>query len=294
MLHFVNMHGLCCYPNLVYARLFRYLEKHPSIKKPRVKEPNFFPYDCHEKPPEKCNRANTTNYITQTLHLQDYIDSKGEIACFEASTHIVRAGHNLASRMAKLMPWLKIIVQFREPISRAASMMIHNKDVSGVGCLMKDQMGHCLLHHSQITEMPVRHYKPITYTEAIKPWIDAFPREQIHVIQYESLTDEKNEADELLRVKKFLGVDVSQPKGGLGLANSRRFRINPEGWPLMKSQYEELLDIVKPDVESLLELLYDNDLIDDPDDWRKHWQAHWDENLKTCQNDKNRCNIMLS
>jgi hypothetical protein len=41
-------------------------------------------------------------------------------------------------------------------------------------------------------------------------------------------------------------------------------------------------------------LLYDNDLIDDPDDWRKHWQAHWDENLKTCENEKNRCNIMLS
>lgn len=272
----------------------RYLEKHSHISKPRVKEPNFFPYDCHEKPPEKCSRANTTAYITKTLHLQDYIDSKGEMAMFEASTHIVRAGHNLAPRMAKLMPWLKIIVQFREPISRAASMMIHNKDVNGVGCLMKAPMGHCLLHHSQITEMPTKRYHPITYTEAIKPWIESFPKEQIHVIQYEALTDDEREASELTKVRKFLNVSTDEPKGGLGLANSRRFRINPEGWQLQRSQYEELVDIVKPDVESLVELLYDHDLIDDTETWKQIWQQHWDENMKTCDNEKNRCTISLS
>lgn len=272
----------------------RYLEKHSHIIKPMVKEPNFFPYDCKEKPPERCSAANTTKYITKTLHLQRYIDAKGQVATFEASTHIVRAGHNLAHRMYKLMPWLRIIIQLREPISRAASMLIHNKDVNALGCLMRQDMGHCLLHHSQITEKSTTSYQPITYTEALQPWIEAFPRDQIHVIQYESLTSEKHGESELKRVKNFIGVDVNERMQGLGLQNARRFRINPEGWTLKRSEYEELLDIVRPDTDSLLELLYDNDLIDDTTDWKEIWEEIWTSNLETCKNEKNRCNIMLS
>lgn len=273
--------------------LKRYLERHSQIDKPRVKEPNFFPYDCQEKPPEKCSKANTTRYIHSTLHKPRYIEQRGRLACMEASTHIVRAGHNLAPRMAKLMPWLKIIIQFREPISRAASMLIHNKDVNQVGCLMRSQIGHCLLHHSQLTEMQNKNYEPLTYTEAITPWIENFPKEQIHIIQYETLVDPEKEADELLRVKKFLEVDERRPKGGLEVSNARRFSINPEGWKVRKSDYEELVSLVEPDVLSLVDLLYEHELLDDKDGWVNQWRKHWKSNLKTCNGD-NVCVMSLS
>jgi hypothetical protein len=95
-------------------------------------------------------------------------------------------------------------------------------------------------------------------------------------------------------VKNFLGVDANEPTQGLGLQNARRFRINPEGWAMKRSEYEELLDIVRPDTDSLLELLYDSDLIDDTTDWKEIWEEIWTSNLDTCKNEKNRCNIMLS
>ena len=273
--------------------LKKYLERHNQIDKPRVKEPNFFSRDCHEKPPEQCSEKNTTTYINSILHKPRYIEQRGRLACMEASTHIVRAGHNLAPRMAKLMPWLKIIVQFREPISRAASMLIHNKDVNDIGCLTRSPMAHCLLHHSQLTEMQKNKYEPLTYTEAIQPWIENFPKDQIHIIQYETLIDPEKEADELLRVKKFLGVDERRPKGGLEVFNARRFSIKPEGWKVRKSDYEELISLVEPDMQSLVDLLYDHDLLADKDAWVKQWKAHWQSNLATCGAD-NTCVMSLS
>ena len=211
----------------------------------------------------------------------------------EASTHIVRTGHNLAPRMAKLMPWLKIIVQFREPISRAASMLIHNKEANQIGCLMKSPMGYCLLHHSQLTEMQKNKYEPLTYAEAIQPWIESFPKEQIHIIQYETLSNPEKEAAELLRVKKFLGVDERLPEGGLEMYNARRFRVNPEGWQVRKSDYEELISMVEPDMQTLVDLLYDHDLLDDKQGWVDQWRSHWNSNLATCGAD-NVCTMALS
>ena len=122
-------------------------------------------------------------------------------------------------------------MQFREPISRAASMLIHNKDVNNVGCLTRSPLPRCLLHHSQLTEMEKNKYEPLTYTEAIQPWIENFPKDQIHVIQYETLIDPEKEASELLRVKKFLGVG---PAAAGGVASRCQtpggFSISPEGW----------------------------------------------------------------
>jgi len=191
------------------------------------------------------------------------------------------------------MPWLKIIVQFREPISRAASMLIHNKDVNQIGCLMRSKIGHCLLHHSQLTEMQKNKYEPLTYTEAIQPWIEHFPKEQIHVIQYETLVHPEKEAAELLRVKQFLGVDERRPQGGLEVSNARRFSINPEGWQVRKKDYEELISLVEPDVESLVDLLYEHDLLEDKRAWVDQWRAHWNANLATCGGD-NLCTMALS
>jgi len=273
--------------------LKKYLEEHSQIDKPRVKEPNFFSRDCHEKPPEQCSEKNTTNYINSILHKPKYIEQRGRIACMEASTHIVRAGHNLAPRMAKLMPWLKIIVQFREPISRAASMLIHNKDVNNVGCLTRSPMAHCLLHHSQLTEMEKNKYEPLTYTEAIQPWIENFPKDQIHIVQYETLIDPEQEESEHLRVKRFLGVDERRPEGGLPRFNARRFSISPEGWKMRKGDYEELVSLVEPDMEGLLDLLYEHGLLTDREEWAKQWRNHWKSNLATCGND-NSCLMSLS
>eukprot|EP00890_Picochlorum_soloecismus_P005374 jgi/Picsp_1/5838/NSC_03197-R1_sulfotransferase len=272
--------GMYNYPHFIIAgfqkaattSLKKYLDKHSQSAPPKVKEPNFFTDNCNEKPPEECPAADTRRYINRILNKKAYLESNGTLATYEASTHIVRAGLNLAPKLAKLFPWVKIVIMLREPISRAASMLIHNKDVSDLGCLARKEISYCLLHHSQLTEMTPGKYEPLTYTEAMKYWLDAFPKEQILVIQYENLTSEEGEAGELLRAKGFLGLDLNKPKRGLELSNSRRFRINPEGWAIKKHQYQQLLQLVKPDVRSMLNLLYEREIIDDKDGWFSRWE----------------------
>lgn len=290
------------YPHFIIAgfqkaattSLKKYLDKHSQSAPPKVKEPNFFTNNCNEKPPEECPAAETRRYINRILNKKAYLESNGTLATYEASTHIVRAGLNLAPRLAKLFPWVKIVIMLREPISRAASMLIHNKDVSDLGCLARKEISYCLLHHSQLTEMTPGKYEPLTYTEAMKYWLDAFPKEQILVIQYENLTSEEGEEGELLRAKGFLGLDLEKPNRGLELSNSRRFRINPEGWAIKKHQYQQLLQLVKPDVRSMLDLLYERKIIDDKDRWFSTWERIWESNLKSCENDDKQCTLTLS
>lgn len=270
--------------------LKNYLERHYSILKSGEKEPNFFTVACNNSPPEQCPKDASKDYIQRILRLNKYLEMNGTMAANEASTHIIREGHSLARPMAALMPWLKIVIQVREPISRAASMLIHNKEKKSLGCLSRKNLGYCLLHNSQLTESTPGD-PPITYTDAVKPWIEAFPREQILVIQYESLVSEEEE-ENLLKVKKFLNIDPSSPSEGLKVLNARRFTINPTGWEMKKSEYKDLIKLVQPDINSLLDTLQENNLIQDKDSWRTKWNQVWENNLQSC--DKSLCNITLS
>ena len=119
---------------------------------------------------------------------------------------------------------------------------------------------------------------------------------QLHIIQYEELTDGSNEVQELRRVKEFLGIDPSKPQEKtLGLRNSRRFSIRPEGWPMLRWEYEKLVSMVRPDVENLLDLLEEYGLLRDRDAWLSRWEEVWNENLENCEpGSKGKCSILLS
>ena len=65
--------------------------------------------------------------------------------------------------------------------------------------------------------------------------------------QYEHLTAEENQAAELWRVKTFLGLDPRKGGDALGLYNHRKDKIQVEGWPMQREDYEALVDMVRPD-----------------------------------------------
>ena len=160
--------------------LFAHLHGHPQVLHTTVKEPKFLTAGCGNAPPEGCSARDTRRYIEDTLRLGAFVEGNGTQAAFEGSTHMVRAGGTLAPRLRALMPWLKLVVSLREPISRAASMLIHNKDVGQTGCLMREELGNCLLSRSQLSgTIP----GPANYSAALKPWFDAWPVEKLHVIQ---------------------------------------------------------------------------------------------------------------
>ena len=64
---------------------------------------------------------------------------------------LLQAADQLASDLYQTLPHTKIVMLMRDPISRAISMLVHKKDVSGDGCLAERSMVDCLYNFSQIS-----------------------------------------------------------------------------------------------------------------------------------------------
>lgn len=269
--------------------LFAYLNRHPQVSRPRDKEPEFFSEECNYNIPEGCAHSKTLEYLNG-LRMRRYTGYDGQLATYEASTHYSRNGHRMATALYELFPWLKIVVSLREPISRAASMLVHQVDKNLLsagnqigGCLAARNMdlGPCLLNESQISGDTWG--GPAEYHMPLKAWSDAFPREQIFVVQYENLTSEVTEQLELKRLKEFLGIDVTLPSEsvGLGLHNARKGKINPNGWPMKRELYEKIIEKVRPDCVAITRLITKNGW-GDGKAWMSAWEAAWANNLASC------------
>ncbi len=161
--------------------LFAHLAEHPALRASKPKEPEFFRLDCGMDL-DACPPAAARAYLRETLHLADFVAGGGATGHFEASTHYVRNAGRLAPQLRARMPWLRVVFSMREPISRAASMLIHNMDKHGRGCLARKDLGECLWTGSQIRGDRAGG-EATNYSLPLQRWIAGWPREQLHVIQ---------------------------------------------------------------------------------------------------------------
>lgn len=264
-----------------------------------LKEPEFFSFNnCYYKLFNCSNSAikaqRTAEYINTTMRMPEFVASRGQKAVFESSTHYVRNGDRLVAPLRPYFPWLKLIMSLREPISRATSMLVHLKDAKNEGCLVtRGDLGTCLLEDSQINGDGAG-TRATNYSFPIGYWVRGWPADQMLAIQYEELISEEGEQRELRRVKRFLEVDPELPKNGsLGIANARRFRVNPEGWAMKRVQYQALIDLVRPDCEETLAMMAGVGLVKEPKVWMERWEKVWADNLATCD-EHDDCRIQLS
>ncbi|KAL4513631.1 hypothetical protein Ndes2526A_g04963 [Nannochloris sp. 'desiccata'] len=268
-----------------------------AISRPWDKEPEFFSEACNYDVPNGCSTNATLDYITRVLRAPRYSGFDGAVAQYEASTHYSRNGHRLAAGIFEIFPWVKIIASLREPISRASSMLVHlvDKNVSGGGCLALNNMdlGFCLLNDSHISGAD--YGGPTEYYVPLKAWVDAFPKHQIFLVQYENLTHLETETGELVRMKNFLGIDPKLPEGKfatLGMNNARKGRINPDGWPMKRKVYEKIISVVRPDCEAVARMVTKKGF-GDGNAWLRNWEKVWEDNLNSCNADGD-CIIQLS
>jgi hypothetical protein len=280
--------------------LHYHLVRHPSVSRPWDKEPEFFSESCGYDI-EKCDPDGVRDYIQRVLRVNRYAAYDGQLAHYEASTHYSRAGKKLAPQLVREFPWLKVILLIREPISRAASMLVHildkNMVIKGIGpggCLKKTNMdlGTCLLQNSQISGQ--RSFST-NYSAPLEGWLNAFPKGQIYIGQYEALIDENTQEQELQKIKKFIGIDPNLPTGEEAeflSRNSRKDSVNPDGWQMRKDVYEKAIDIVLED-SKLVAQMVELHGFGDSKEWMARWQSHWDANLQSCDNHGN-CMITLS
>lgn len=68
-----------------------------------------------------------------------------------------------------------------------------------------------------------------------------------HSPQYEHLTAEAHQGEVLLGVKRFLGLDPKGAGSRLGVYNARKDKIQAQGWPMLREDYEALVALVRPD-----------------------------------------------
>lgn len=126
---------------------------------------------------------------------------------------------------------------------------------------------------------PVPHAEPRSfsghYAEPLVGWLETFPAEQIHVIQFEEL--QENPEKVLSDLKNFLGMDPNLPEMELRNVNSRAVG----GYPIKKKQYLKLLSMVQPDAEKL-GMLLDKYGLGDGKKFVERWQKVWDGRLATC------------
>jgi hypothetical protein len=279
--------------------LFSHLSRHPEVNRPWLKEPEFFSDICEYNAPEGCPPEEMEAYIQRTLRVNRYAAYNGRLATYEASTHYSRFGQLIAPTLFREMPWIKVIFILRDPISRAASMLIHLVDKSVPlrsavgGCLTYKDMdlGYCLLNDSQISGQR----GPMNYSLPLESWLSIFPTDQIHIAQYESLIDESTQKKELERIKNFIGIDPNLPEGEystLSLRNSRKGSINPDGWPMKRDVYQHAIDTVLADCEKVANLI-EKFGYGSKKEWMARWEKVWDDNMKTCDAHGN-CMIQLS
>lgn len=286
------------YSKSATTSLYKYLIHHPEVVVPKVKEASLFTDRCSfEGKRLDCPDERVREYIQDFLRVKGFVTSEAQRAVFEATPRIMDMGPVFAEILHDLMPWVKLVSSMREPISRSISkyVMLWDKDVNK-SCIHDHSLVYCLgRDDTPIMGNPKDSY----YSHPLKAWLDNFPKEQLHLIQYEDLVSTEDDgniqAREIKRLKEFIGVSVDELPNELNFedANCRHCRIKPQGWPMKETFYRRLVEKVKPDVLELVRLI-DKYGLGNGTRWYQNWERVWNKNLESCDKVTGMCDIQLT
>lgn len=303
------------FPKCATTSLAAYLHRHPQALGSNPKETRFFNVvgNCsHPDSPTRpwgCDKAQEERYLLRTLARDAVVQSGLTRAAFEASTDYSWMPAMVASGIRRELPWLKLVVSMREPISTAISGAVHRMEIIAqfVGtwpdwwvpepadeCLDRLRLGRTGTSMADCLRIRLGTDKSrwFDYSLAIAGWLHAFPAEQLHVIQYENLTAPGSREAVLADMQRFLGLDPGQAPPELPAENSRKGSEHPGGWPMRREQYEEFMSAAKDSSNRLAEQLVQHGLMDGQT-WLEAWEVAWNRNLASCDASGN-CLIQLT
>jgi hypothetical protein len=165
--------------------MYDYLRKHPEVFMPSIKEPRFFAFR---------GARDRLRYPIETLeeYAALFRDTKGAKAIGEASS-VYMASPVAAERIRALIPDVKLIFSLREPVQRTFSIYHMNLRARGTN------EGKDFLQ-----AMASDHMLRRKYHECLAPFFEKFPRENIKIILFESLSDSTEET--VRSLYDFIGV----------------------------------------------------------------------------------------
>ena len=196
--------------------LYHYLNEHPQIYMPRIKEPKFFISPAFLKK-EKLNNKFINRNAVEYLHNFDdyknlYSNVKNEIAVGEATPQYLFTYETTIPLIKKYLGDIKIILILRNPVDRAFSAYKHNKRNVSKASKLYEKLSFLDALKIEDTRIKTRDfpmmyfYKTMSmYHDQVKSYKDNFP--QVLVCKFEEL-----ETDPLSLLKiiyTFLEVDHS-------------------------------------------------------------------------------------
>ncbi len=209
--------------------LFKYLQEHPQIFMPRVKEPDFFAVEG-QTPVDPRLDPEMLYYYPQAVYTAEayqelFKEATDDMMSGEASTmYLYKPDAHL--RIKKYVPDVKMIAIFRNPAERLYSRYLHlardDQQPKGEITDMFDKSTIWWRRHDLI-------YEGFFYRH-LKKYFDLFPREQFKIFLYEDLMKENERV--IREIYQFLGVDENyQPETGI--------RYNESGF--IKNKFKDYL-----------------------------------------------------
>ncbi len=230
--------------------LHKYINNHPQVTPPTVKEPGYF---LNRRYPKRSiywykSHFPLSNFITRSNNLTGegtpgYIHSK-----------------NAPSWIKSTMPEVKLIALLRNPVTRAYSHFSMNMQKKG---LKKSELTSTFIEQVKremeilkSKQAPNTSFKQIEttrylylsggiYVSSIKRWIDTFSREQILILKSEDLF----EKPEITMQKVFNFLDLPEYQGNYPVYNGGNYlKLDPQ-------TDRELSEFFKPYNQSLSDYL---------------------------------------
>lgn len=216
------------------SSLYAYLSRHPQIRHPYFKEPYFFS--------TRYDRG--INWYRSNFPL-----AIGGGVTFESSVYYL--AHPLArERIREHYPEAKLVVMVRDPIARTQSHWNHSHSkgrdplpfpeaLDAEPARLAGEVERLAADPSYVSYAHIHHAyaSRSRYADALRPWMETVPPEQLHVIASEDLFQRPHETlDELQR---FLGLSV-EDLSPYEVVNSRTYeRMDPVTRERLAREFEQ-------------------------------------------------------
>ncbi|MEC9048609.1 MAG: sulfotransferase domain-containing protein [Planctomycetota bacterium] len=197
--------------------LHRYIELHPSVLKPRVKEVHFFDVQWW-----RGLRYYRGYFPTSLARAAARLRRGGPTITGEASPYYL-AHPQVPARVRETLPKAPLIVLLRDPVERAYSHYLHNLRLGAEDCATFEEAVEAepqrlegeverMLGDDRYESFAHRHHSYLLrgcYAAQLRAWFELFPREQFLVLDNAELG--RDPAGVYARVLDFLGLPQWQP-----------------------------------------------------------------------------------
>lgn len=177
--------------------LFNYLEEHPEVFVPMVKEPHYF------SQPEVANTYYKTTLIDT---LQEYLHLYKEAGKFKAigdlSSSYLFHGQS-ALRIREFNPEAKIIIILRNPAERAVSHYLMDLHLD----LIQKPLQEVLSHPEENTQFYEQYVELGMYSRQVENYLKTFGAHQVLLLLSDELFLQTEKT--IARIFEFLGVDAT-------------------------------------------------------------------------------------